>query len=330
MSRSEATERGKDAVGRRRLLAGIGVIRPDLSGKTRGDRVFRLLTVCSALVLLLLLAGIALELWSASGLSIHHSGLSFVWGRTWNPITLTFGALPFLYGTLVTTLIALVIAAPAGVAIAIYLVEMAPRRLRGSLSFLVELLAAVPSVVFGLWGIFVFIPWLRNTVEIPLSLHLGFIPLFTGPAYGPGMLAAGLILAIMVLPTVAAISRDVLLAVSKDQRDAALALGSTRWEMIRNVVLPAGRQGIVGAIGLGIGRALGETIATTMVIGNTPQISASLLSTGYTLSSVVANEFTEASTPVYLSALMEIALVLFAITLVVNILARLVVRRGYR
>jgi phosphate transport system permease protein len=225
-----------------------------------------------------------------------------------------------------TCLIAVVVAALAGLAIAVYLAEIVPLRLRSPLSFLVDLLAVVPSVVYGLWGIFVLVPWLRRYVELPLALHAGGFFLFSGSPYGLGFLAAGVLLAIMVTPTVVAISREVLLAVPDDQRNAALALGATRWEMVRDVVVPAARSGIAGAIGLGLGRALGETMAVTMVIGNTPQIAWSLFATGYSMPAVLANEFTEASTSMHLSALMEIALVLFLMTLAVNVAGRLLTR----
>lgn len=298
--------------------------------RTRGDRVARTLAGAAALCLPAVVVAIGVELWEAARLAREHLGLAFLWQRTWDPVGLHFGALPFLYGTVVSTALAVALAGPAGVLIAIYLADMAPAWLQRPLGTLVELLAAIPSVIYGLWGVFVLIPWLRAAVELPLGSHLGWVPLFAGPVYGPGLLAAGVVLAIMIVPTVAAISREVLLALPRDQRDAALALGVTRWEMIRHVLLPAARRGIVGALGLGVGRALGETMAVTMVIGNTPRISASMLAPGYSLASVIANEFTEASTPLYLSALVELALVLFAVTLAVNVLARLLVREARR
>jgi phosphate transport system permease protein len=298
--------------------------------RSRGDRVFRLLTLAAALVLPALVAAIGVQLWEASRLARERFGVGFLWHETWNPVASQFGALPFLYGTVVSSAIALALAGPAGVVVAIYLAEMAPSWISRPLGTLVELLAAVPSVVYGLWGVFVLIPWLRAWVEVPVSLHLSRVPLLAGPVYGPGLLAAGVVLAIMILPTVAAISREVLLAIPGSQRDAALALGVTRWEVIRHILLPAARRGIAGALGLGIGRALGETMAATMVIGNTARISASLLAPGYSLPSVIANEFTEASTPLYLSALVELGLLLFGVTLAVNVLARMLVRGAVR
>lgn len=303
---------------------------PKPSSMGAGDRAFRLLAAGAAAVLPLLLAALAIQLLLASRIAWERFGLAFLIHRVWNPVAEEFGALPFLFGTLVTTALSMAIAGPAGIAIAIYLAEMAPPSLRLPLGILIELLAAVPSVVYGLWGIFVLIPWLRSHVEAPLAARAGFIPLFAGPVYGPGLLAAGVLLAIMVLPTVAAISRDVLLAIPGEQRDAALALGVTRWEMIRHVLLPTARSGIWGAIGLGLGRAMGETIAATMVIGNTPQIRASLFATGYSLPAVIANEFTEAASPGYQSALMAVGLVLFALTLTVGAFGRLKLRGMHR
>jgi phosphate transport system permease protein len=237
----------------------------------------------------------------------------------------SFGALPFIYGTLVSSALALLIAVPLGIGSAVFLAELAPFWMRGPIAFLVEMLAAIPSVVYGLWGIFVLAPLLRVWVQPALGASLGFLPLFQGPPYGVGMLAAGIILAIMVVPFIATVSREVLLAVPRTQREAALALGATGWETTRLAVLRYARSGLVGAVLLGLGRALGETMAVTMVIGNRAEISASLFAPGYTMASVLANEFTEATSDLYLSALVEIGLILLVLTIVVNALARLLV-----
>ena len=235
-----------------------------------------------------------------------------------------FGALPFIWGTLYSSVLALLLATPVAIGIAVFITELCPAWLRQPLVFLTELLAAIPSIVYGLWGIFVLIPMLRSHVMPFLRdrLHLGATPFFSGPAYGPSMLAAGLILAIMALPYISSVSREVLLAVPRSQREAALALGATRWEMIRDAVIPYARSGIIGGIMLGLGRALGETMAVTMVIGNRPEISASLFAPGYTMASLIANEFSEATSDLHLSALMAVGAVLFVITLIVNAIAR--------
>jgi phosphate transport system permease protein len=252
-------------------------------------------------------------------------GWRFLVGTNWDPVSESFGALPFIYGTLVSSTLALLIAVPLGVGSAVFLAELAPFWLRGPVGFLVEMLAAIPSVVYGLWGIFVLAPLLRSWVQPALGAWLGFLPVFQGPPYGVGMLAAGIILAIMVVPFIATVSREVLLAVPRTQREAALALGATGWETTRLAVLRYARSGLVGAVLLGLGRALGETMAVTMVIGNRAEISASLFAPGYTMASVLANEFTEATSDLYLSALVEIGLVLLVLTIVVNALARVLV-----
>ncbi len=285
------------------------------------------LAASCAIAVLLLVLGLAVSMAIDSAPSLHKFGPSFLTGQTWDPVSGEFGALPFIYGTVVTSALALLIGAPIGLGAAIALSELLPGRIRDVLSALVELLAAIPSVVYGLWGIFVLAPLLRTDVEPFLRSTLGFLPVFSGPAYGVGMLAGGVILAIMIVPTIAAVSRDVLRAVPADQREAMLALGATRWEMIRGAVLPYARTGIAGAIILGLGRALGETMAVTMVIGNRPAISASLFAPGYTLASVIANEFVEATTDLHLAALTEIGLVLFGVTVAVNAVARLLVWR---
>ncbi len=293
----------------------------------RGDRIFRWIITALAASILVLVVAIAFKMIDASMLAIRTFGLGFLWGTTWDPVFKEFGALPFIFGTLVSSFLALVVGGPIALGGAIYLAELAPDWLRNPLSFLVELLAAIPSVVYGLWGIFVLAPILRSTVEPFLSKTLGFLPLFQGPPYGVGMLAGGLILAIMIIPTIAAVSRDVMRAVPTPQREALLALGGTRWETIRMAVLPSARSGIIGAVILGLGRALGETMAVTMLIGNRPEISASLFAPSYTMASVIANEFTEATYDLYLGALIEIGLVLFGVTLLLNALARLLVWR---
>jgi phosphate transport system permease protein len=290
-----------------------------------GDRVFTWLMRAVAAGFVVLVVAVATALVVESMPAIRKFGWAFVVGTNWDPVAESFGALPFIYGTLVSSLLALVIAVPLGIGAAIFLAELSPFALRGPVAFLIELLAAIPSVVYGLWGIFVLAPLLRTYVQPFLGHTLGVLPLFQGPPYGVGMLAAGIILAIMVVPFIATVSREVLLAVPRTQREAALALGATRWETTRIAVLRYGRSGLVGAVLLGLGRALGETMAVTMVIGNRPEISASLFAPGYTMASVLANEFTEATSDLYLSALVEIGLVLFALTVVVNALARLLV-----
>jgi len=295
-----------------------------------GDSIFKKLTLISALFILVLALLIFYELYSRSQLSISKFGLGFLTGVEWDPVHQVFGALPFIYGTVTSSIIALIIAVPISLGIAIYLSELAPRRFRSPLSFMVELLAAVPSVVYGLWGLFVMVPWIRDYLQPFLESTLGFLPLFQGPKFGIGMLAGGIILAIMIIPTISAVSREVMLAVPDTQREAAFALGATRWETIRFAVLKYARTGIFGAILLGLGRALGETMAVIMVIGNRPQISLSLFEPAYTMSGVIASEYIEATQEIYLSALIEIGLLLFIITLIMNVLARLLVWRMMR
>jgi len=270
-------------------------------------------------------AFILLELILQSRLSLHAFGWNFFVHQAWDPVAGDFGALPFIYGTLVSSLVALAISVPLALGLAVYITEMCPPWLRGILAFTSDLLAAIPSVIYGLWAIFVLVPILRNYVEPWLATTMGWTGLFTGAPYGIGMLAAGVILSIMVIPIISSITREVLTAVPRQQREAALALGATRWEMIRIGVLRNARAGIMGAIILGLGRALGETMAVTMVIGNRPEIAKSLFAPGYTMASVIANEFTEATGDLYLSALVEIGLALLILTLVVNALARILV-----
>ncbi|MDP2663607.1 MAG: phosphate ABC transporter permease subunit PstC [Dehalococcoidia bacterium] len=290
-----------------------------------GDLVFRGLVIVFALSILVLMGMMVLQMITFAWPAIDRFGLSFLTGTSWNPVTQKFGALPYIYGTVVSSALALLIAGPIALGTAIYLSELCPVLLRNPLSFLVELLAAIPSVVYGLWGIFVLAPILRNYVEPVLGNSLGFLPLFQGPPFGVGILAAGLILAIMILPTIAAISRDVLRAVPNTQREAMLALGATRWEVISRAVVPFARSGIMGAVILGLGRALGETMAVTMVIGNRPEISASLFAPAYSMASIIANEFSEATYDLYRAAIIEVGLVLLGVTVLLNAGGRLLV-----
>ncbi|HEX9148527.1 MAG TPA: phosphate ABC transporter permease subunit PstC [Thermoanaerobaculia bacterium] len=285
--------------------------------------LFRTGTAAPAAIVLLLAVGIAFELVRHSRLSIEKFGLRFWSGKVWDPVSGEFGAFPFLWGTLYSSILALAIAAPISIGIAVFLSELSPRRLRRPLVFLTELLAAIPSIVYGLWGIFVLVPLVRR-LETAMPPDLRKLPFFTGPPLGVGMLAAALILAIMVIPFASAVAREVVRAVPAAQREAAYALGATRFEAIR-ATLFHGRTGIAGALLLGFGRALGETMAVTMVIGNNPQFSLSLFAPQHTMAAVIANEFTEAADDLYLNALMEIGLVLFVVTLVVNGLSRLLI-----
>ena len=291
-----------------------------------GDKAFEWLTLAMALTVVLLVVLIGWQLARGSAMSIQKFGFSFLTTSTWDPVAEQYGALPFIYGTAVSSLIALVIAVPLSIATAVYLTELAPLWIRQPLVSLIEMLAAIPSVILGLWGIFVMIPWLRDYPFPFLKETLGWTPLFTGPIYGPSMLAGGIIIAIMILPIITSVSREILRSVPNLQREAAYALGATRWEVTRIAVLSYARKGLFGAIILGLGRALGETMAVTMVIGNTPQIAASLFKPGYTLASVIANEFTEATTDMYLQALFEIGLVLFGVTILVNLIAQLLLK----
>jgi len=289
-----------------------------------GDQVFRLASLGFAVSVLALavLIGVVLFRWSAMARATF--GWSFLTTTTWDPVFSHFGALPFIYGTLATSAIALAIALPLGLGAAICLAELLPRSVADGLTFLVELLVAVPSVIYGLVGLFVLVPLVRG-VGGWVAHTLGFIPVFAGPVYGIGLLTAGVLLAFMTVPFIVAISREVLLAVPQTQRDAALALGATRWETVRHVVLPYARTGILGSVFLALARALGETMAVTMVIGNRPEIAASLFAPAHTMAAVLANEFAEAAGDLYMSALIEVALVLFGITIVVNAAARLLI-----
>jgi len=295
-------------------------------GGTRGvDLLARALTLVAALSVLAVTVWLVVELWQRSVLPRHAFGFRFLLDRVWDPVFGHFGALPFVYGTLVTSAVAMAISVPLGVGAAIFLAELAPRTLSDTLTFLVELLAAVPSVVFGVVGIFVVVPWVRTSLGPLLKDLFGFIPLFQGPNYGVGFLTAGLVLSIMVLPFIVSISRDVLLSVPVELREAALGLGSTKWESTWKVVVPTARTGILGSIFLSLARALGETMAVTMVIGNDPKIVASLFSPGYSIAAVIANEFTEATGDLYRQSLVELGLVLFGVTVVLHALARLLV-----
>jgi len=289
-----------------------------------GDRIYEIVTIACALVIPALVIAIAIAIFAAAWPAFAKLGLSIVTSSDWDVQAGKFGAAPAIFGTLVSSAVALIIATPLAIGVAIFLSEFSPTWLRQPIGFLVDLLAAVPSVVYGLWGIFVLVPMLREHVMPFLrdTLHLGATPFFSGPAYGPSMLAAGVVLAIMALPYISSVSREVLLAVPRSQREAALALGATRWEMIRDAVVPYAKSGIIGGIMLGLGRALGETMAVTMVIGNRPEISASLFAPGYTMASLIANQFSEATSDLHLSALMAVGAILFIITLIVNAVAR--------
>jgi len=295
-----------------------------------GDRLFPLVPAGMAAAVPVIIGAILVSLIAAGWPAMQRFGARFFVTSTWDPVAGTFGVLPFIYGTVVSSALALLIAVPLGLGVAIFLSELVPGWLRAPIGFLVELLAAIPSVVIGLWGIFVLVPWVRGTLSPLLKSALGFLPLFSGPPLGIGMLAAGLVLAVMVVPFIVAVSTEVMRAVPPSQREAALALGATRWETTRTAVLPYARSGIVGAIFLALARALGETMAVTMVIGNVPQIKASLFAPAYTIPAVIANEFAEATGDLYLAALVYAGLVLFVVTVAVNALARLLVRRVSR
>jgi phosphate transport system permease protein len=289
------------------------------------DSGFKGLMIVAALVVLGIVGLIVAELIQGSALAWQKFGIHFFFGSDWDPVSGGFGALPFIFGTVVSSLVALFIAVPLAVAVAVFVTEMCPLPLRKPISYATELLAAIPSVIYGLWAMFVLVPILRVSVEPWLMKYFGWTGLFDGPAYGIGMLAAGVVLAIMIIPIISSITREVLIVVPQPQREAALALGATRWEMIRMAVLRNARAGIMGAVILGLGRGLGETMAVTMVIGNNPAIAKSLLAPGYTMASVIANEFNEATSDLHRSALIEIGLALFIVTIIVNVLAGLMV-----
>lgn len=290
-----------------------------------GDELARLITFLAAAAVVLITVLLVYQLWINSALPRHKFGLKFLYTQVWDPMTDDYGALPFIYGTLVTSAVALLIAVPLGIGAAIFLAELAPPRVSDTLQFLIDLLAAVPSVIYGLLGVFIVVPLIRTVIYPALNKPLGFLPIFKGPSYGVGFLTAGIVLAIMVIPYIISVSREVLLSVPRDQREAALALGCTRWESTWQVVVPFAKTGIMGSIFLAMARALGETMAVTMVIGNTPKIAASLFSPGYSIAAVIANEFTEATSDIYLQSLIGLGLVLFLLTFILNGLARLLI-----
>jgi phosphate transport system permease protein len=296
-----------------------------LSRLRDGDEIARLITFLFAASVVLVTLLLVFELWQGSVLPRHKFGFNFFRTSVWDPIFEQFGALPFIYGTLITAGVALLIAVPLGIGAAIFLAELAPARVSDTLEFFIDLLAAVPSVIYGLLGVFIVIPLMREYLQPALKNTFGFLPLFQGPIYGVGFLTAGIVLSIMVIPYIISVSREVLLSVPRDQREAALALGSTRWESTWKVVVPFARGGILGSIFLALARALGETMAVTMVIGNAPVISASLFSPGDSIASVIANQFTEATGDLYLQSLIELGLVLFLLTFILNGAARLLI-----
>lgn len=290
-----------------------------------GDEIAWLVTFVFAAAIILITVLLCTELWNHSAAARNKFGFDFLVRSAWDPVNNQFGALPFIWGTIVTSILALIIAVPLGVGAAIFLSELAPPRLSNAFTFLVELLAAVPSVIFGVLGWFALVPIMRKYVD-PMLIHtLGWMPLFAGPAYGVGVLTASVVLAIMIFPYIISISREALIQVPREQREASLALGATRWEATWDAVVPFAKLGIMGAVFLSLARALGETMAVTMVIGNEPRIHASLLAPGYSIAAVIANEFTEATGDVYLSALVELGLVLFLITIILNGLGRLLI-----
>lgn len=291
----------------------------------QGDEIAYLITFVFAASIILITGLLFYELYAGSALTRQKFGWHFLFGTTWDPVALEFGALPFVYGTLVSSVLALLVGVPLGVGAAIFLAELAPLRVSDGLAFLIELLAAVPSVIYGLLAIFTLVPLVRDYIAPLLNATLGFIPLFQGPSYGVGLLTAGIILAIMILPFIISISREVLLAVPREQREASLALGATRWETAWHIVVPYAKAGIIGSVFLALARALGETMAVTMVIGNDPRIRASLFAPGYSIAAVIANEFSEATSDMYVSALIELGFVLFCITIIVNAIARLLI-----
>jgi phosphate transport system permease protein len=303
----------------------ISSSRSFLSRLREGDEIARLITFLFAASIVLLTLLLVFELWQGSTLPRHKFGFHFLATSVWDPISDEFGALPFIFGTLVTSAVALMIAVPLGIGAAIFLAELAPARVSDALEFFIDLLAAVPSVIYGLLGFLAVVPIMRDFVQPGLKKSLGFIPLFSGPSYGIGFLSAGVVLAIMVIPFIISVSREVLLSVPRDQREAALSLGATRWESTWKVVVPFARSGILGSIFLALARALGETMAVTMVVGNTPTIAASLFSPGYSIAAVIANEFTEATGDLYLQSLIELGLVLFLLTFILNGVARLMI-----
>ena len=296
-----------------------------LSRLRDGDEIARLITFLFAASVVLITVLLVFELWTNSALARQKFGLHFFVTRVWDPVMDQFGALPFIFGTVMTSTIALLLAVPLGIGASIFLAELAPARVSDTLQFFIDLLAAVPSVIYGLLGVFIIVPLMRTVIYPALNKPFGYLPMFKGPSYGVGFLTAGIVLAIMVIPYIISVSREVLLSVPRDQREAALALGSTRWESTWKVVVPFAKTGIMGSIFLALARALGETMAVTMVIGNTPKISASVFSPGDTIASVIANQFTEATGDLYLQSLVGLGLVLFLLTFILNGLARLLI-----
>lgn len=290
-----------------------------------GDEIARVVTFIFAMTVVLITVLLVYELWVNSALPRHKFGLNFFSTSVWDPIMEEFGALPFIYGTIVTSAVALFIAVPLGIGAAIFLAELAPQRISDTLQFFIDLLAAVPSVIYGVLGIFIVVPLMRTVIYPLINKPLGFLPIFKGPSYGLGFLTAGIVLAIMVIPYIISVSREVLLSVPRDQREAALALGATRWESTWKVVVPFAKTGIMGSIFLALARALGETMAVTMVVGNTPKIAASLFAPGYSIAAVIANEFTEATGPLFTQSLIALGLVLFILTFIINGLARILI-----
>jgi len=295
-------------------------------GSRGPDIAFKWVAAMAAAMVVVLIVLVGWQLYAGSRMSLAKFGPGFLWSTEWDPVQDKYGALPFIFGTLVSSLLALLIAVPLGVATALFLTELAPIKIRQPIVMAIEMLAAVPSVIFGLWGIFVLVPWLRDYLFVWLKRYFGFLPLFQGPIYGVSMLAAGIVVAIMILPIITSISREILRSVPNLQREAAYALGATRWEVLKIAVLSYARRGLFGAAVLGLGRALGETMAVTMVIGNRPQISASLFAPGYTLASVIANEFTEATSDLYLNSLFELGLVLLGVAIAVNVVAQIMLK----
>lgn len=306
-------------------------LRGQLASRARGDTVFKTLLLLAASTIPALLIALVVELTRGARLAIDTFGAEFIVGSGWDPVAGNFGAWPAIFGTLLTSFLALLIAVPLALGVAIYLTEFAPMRIRRPVATVIELLAAIPSVVYGLWGIFVMIPFLRTWVYPVLEAQLGFLPFFAGPVYGPSVLSAALILTVMIIPFIMSVSREVLLAVPPGQREAALALGATRWEAVSTVIVPYAKSGIIGAVILGLGRALGETMAVTMLIGNRHEVAASLFAPGYSMAAVIANEFADAAGgPLHESALIYLALILFGVTVIVNGAARLMIWRVAR
>lgn len=311
------------------MIAGAARARQSIRARSRGnfgDAIFKGLAYFFGLLMLLLALAILWELWSESEIAREKFGISFLWSTDFDPPREEFGALPFIYGTMFTAVFAILLAGPVGLGIAAYLVEIAPRKLSRVLGFVIELLAAIPSVVYGLWGIFILAPFLREYVAPPLQSVLGWTPLFAGTFTGFSVFTAGVVLAVMILPTAAAISRDVIRAVPNDQREAMYALGATRWEMFRIAVLPYAKSGIIGALVLALGRAAGETMAVTMIIGNAPRVFDSVFDQGATMASIIAANFANAGSDTFVAALIEIGMILFIITFLINVAARLLVR----